>query len=352
MIPLGSPEISDAGIKHVTDLLEEGLLSTGEVVAKFEQRFSSFVSRECGVAVASGSVALELALEAAFEEGDVVALSPYNCGSMLYSVQRVGLDPIFVDVDSETAALAPEELHRLNESIDGVLLSHLFGHPAHVGEIGSACDALDAILINDFAQAPGATFHSKPIGSVGCIGICSFGATKNLTTAEGGIVVTDDETVAEYVTEHRSNTHDVSPPPRSVRMNDIEAAIGLSQLATYEKKLDRKRAVAEVYRQKLADKDINLLSEQPWASNVYHAFPVLHPRADALAKHLRQRDIETSRLYKTPLHKYRTAPSDTGTYPVAERFANEVVLLPIHAQISDSQAQAIADTVNGFLANQ
>jgi len=357
MIPLGAPEIDDTGIERVTDLLEIGRLSTGEVVAEFEARFSSVVKREYGIAVASGSVALELAMESIFEEGDTVALCPYNCGSMLYSIQRAGLQPVFVDADEETAAMDPNALRRVDTSLDGVLLSHLFGHPARVNEIREVARSFNAALVNDFAQAPGAFAHGEPVGSKGCVGVCSFGATKNLTTAEGGIVVTDEPEVAEYVTEQRTNTHDVTPPPRSVRMNDLEAAIGLSQLETYQETLDRKRSVAAIYREALTDSPVELLPTQPWATHVYHAFPVLYSDADGLAAHLREHDICTSRLYETPLHEYEAAPvTDDGAsesaYPIAEQFADKVVLLPIHGQVTDKQARTVVDSVVDFCLNQ
>lgn len=352
MIPLGAPEVSDAGIQHVTKLLEDGLLSTGEVVAEFEERFSSFAGRTYGVAVASGSVALELALEAAFEEGDKIALSPYNCGSMLYAILRADLNPIFVDAEPETAALDPDVLTELAVAPDGVVNSHLFGHPARIRDIKDACDRLGATLIDDFAQAPGATAHGEPAGSLGTVGICSFGATKNVTTAEGGMIVTDDPMIAEYVRGQRTNTEDVTPPPRSVRMNDIEAAIGLSQLETYDETITRKRTVAAIYREQLSDLPIEMPSVQPWATDVYHAFPVLTSDADRLAAHLDKRDIGTSRLYETPLHEYDAAPSTDTEYPVAERLADEVVLLPIHGQVTESEARTVANAVAGFYANQ
>jgi len=350
MIPLANPPISKEGIDDVTELLTSGQLSVGNVVPEFESSFTKMVECEYGVAVASGSVALELALEAIFEKGDTVALSPYNCGAMLYSVLRTGLEPVFVDSESETGALSAEELR--NTAVDGVLLSHMYGHPAAIDDILAVADSIGAHVVEDVAQTPGATINNTPVGSIGRAGVCSFGATKNLTTAEGGMVVTDAEEIADYVANQRTNTHDVTPPPRSVRMNDIEAAIGLSQLDSYEETLVRKRSVAGIYRAKLAEQPVELLDVQPWATNVYHAFPVLHPEADALAAHLRDRDIGTSRLYETPLHEYDAAPPSDDEYPVAERFAAEVVLLPIHGQVTDSQARTVADAVVDFCANQ
>jgi len=352
MIPLAAPRVSDAGQKRVTELLANGVLSTGDVVADFEDAFGSFVSRTHSVAVASGSVALELALEATFSEGDTIALSPYNCGSMLYSVQRVGLTPVFVDADTATGAIAADALGTLDEEVDGVLVSHLFGHPADVDGLRAVADTLGATIVEDFAQAPGATVGSEAAGSVGHVSICSFGATKNLTTAEGGMVLTDERRVETYVSRQRSNTADVTPPPRSVRMNDIEAAIGLSQLDRYEEILEWKRSIATIYRDELADTPVGLFPVAPCVSHVYHAFPIRHENADTLAAYLRDAGVETGRLYDTPLHQYDSVPEATGTYPVAERFSNEVVLIPIHAELTREEAHRVATVVRRFPENQ
>jgi dTDP-4-amino-4,6-dideoxygalactose transaminase len=352
MIPLGAPAISNAGIDNVVELLEDGLLSTGEMVEEFEAQFSSFVNRSHGVAVASGSVALELALEASFQESDSIALSPYNCGSVLYAVLRAGLRPVFVDADPETAGLSPDTLAEVSPPPDGVVSSHLFGHPARINEIVETCERLGITIVNDFAQAPGVTVHSEPVGSMGTVGVCSFGATKNITTAEGGIVVTDDASVAKYISNQRTNIHDLTPPPRSVRMNDLEAVLGLSQLNSYDETLTRKRAVATIYREQLPSDSVELLPVQSCMTDVYHAFPVLTSDADDLSAYLSEQEIGTSRLYKTLLHEYAAAPPVDGEYPVARRFADEVVLLPIHGQVTNSQARTVADVVTNYYAVQ
>lgn len=345
MIPLGAPQIDDEGVQAVVAALESGTLSVGDRVAAFEDRFCELVGREHGVAVASGSVALELALEACFDGGDRVAISPYNCGSVLYSILRVDLDPVFVDADPETAAISPAALRR-REDIDGVVLAHLFGHPADVDGVVAAADDLNATIVEDFAQAPGATYDGRPVGAVGRVSVCSFGATKNVTTAEGGIVVTDDRAIAGYASAQRSNTDDVTPPPRSVRMNDIEAEIGLHQLDRYGDALERKRAVAAIYRDRLDGVEMPDVAE--WATHVYHAFPVLHESAHDLAAHLGANGVGTSRLYNTLLSEYDAAPSVDDEFPVARRFANETVLLPIHAGVSHALAETVAQTVDAF----
>lgn len=343
-IPIAAPHVPEDGIERVADLLRDGILSTGEVVAEFEAEFSNFAGRDHGVAISSGSVALELALEATFDAGEQIAISPYNCGAVLYSVLRSDLVPVFVDADPETGATSAEALRET--AADGVLLAHLFGQPATVGPILDAAESIDATVVEDFAQAPGASYDGRPTGSFGRVGVCSFGATKNLPTAEGGMVVTDDAEIADYVRSQRSNTADVTPPPRSVRMNDLEAALGLARLEAYDDVLERKRAVADVYRE--AIESVALPTRDERATHVYHAFPVQVDDADGLAAHLRENDVETSRLYDAPLHEYEAAPETEGEFPGARQLSDRVVLLPIHEGMDDADARRVAATVEGF----
>ena len=135
-------------------------------------------------------------------------------------------------------------------------------------------------------------------------------------------------------------------------MHEIEGTIGLAQEDSCDAATGRKRTVATSYRERLSDLPVDLLPEQPWATDVAHAFRVLTPDAERLTAHIDDRGIGTSRLYETPLHEYDAAPPVDGEYPVAERFADEVVLLPIHGQVTDSQARTVADAVTDFYANQ
>lgn len=343
-IPLAAPHVPEEGVERVAELLRDGNLSTGEVVTEFEDAFSDIADRDHGIAVASGSVALELALEATFEDGDQIAVSPYNCGAVLYSVLRTGLAPVFVDADPETGSLSAEALR--TASADGVLLTHLFGQPANVGPILDAAESIGATVVEDFAQAPGARYDGQPTGSFGRVGVCSFGSTKNVPTGEGGMVVTDESAVAEYVRSQRSNASDVTPPPRSVRMNDLEAALGLSHLACYDEILEGKRAIADVYREAIESVELPVLDNR--ATHVYHAFPVQVDDADGLVAHLEANDIETSRLYDLPLHKYSAVPATEDRFPGVCQLSNRIVLLPIHEALDREKAWQVATVVEDF----
>jgi len=346
MVPLANPQIDQETIKHVNWILASGDLSTGEVVEEFEQAFGMFSDREHATAVSSGSVALEMTLETIFEQGSRIALSPYNCAATLYSVLRADLQPTFVDAEPDSCGIDPNSLSEIGTSVDGVLVTHLFGEPSRVDDVLAVSTEHNITIIEDFAQAPGAEVNGRVTGSIGAVSVCSFGATKNLTTAEGGMILTDDPAIEERVSCARSNTNDVSPPPRSVRMNDIEAAIGLGQLGSYDETVDRKHRIAKIYRQK-ADTGRHPVTRSS-ATNVYHAYPIRHAEADRLASHLEAHDIGTSRLYSKPLHKYEEAPSVDRSFPVAKALSAEIVLLPIHAGMSEADAHEVVAALESF----
>lgn len=356
MIQLGNPYIGQDEIDSVSDLLADGHLSIGDIVEEFETDFATFTDRVGGAAICSGSMAIRLTLQVMdLDPGDGVVVSPYNCGALLYETLHEDLVPVFADIDPETCSLDPEAvrvaLSNAEVPVEAVLLTHLYGLPADFDEIAAIAEEFDLTIINDFAQAPGARYRSEQIGSLGEIGICSFGATKNITTAEGGMVVSDDESVLSRIQKLRSNTgRDTADARWSVRMNDLEAAIGREQLQKYDSILSRKRSVAAIYRDRLPA-ELCLQPEFSDRTDVYHGFPITHPDRDEMAEHLADDEIMTGTAYDTPLYEYDiySRPTDPSVYPETERISSQVLLLPIHAKMTDEKAKTVAHSVNEFL---
>lgn len=358
MIPLGDPPIDDREIDAVEAALREGKLSTGSIVEEFEADVAEFADRAQATAVCSGSVALELALEGMdLQDGAGVIVSPYNCGAVLYSLLRQNLVPVFVDIDEATYGIDPKEVRRTIDhadvSVEGLLAVHLYGLPCEIDALEEIAGERDLVLVEDFAQAPGAEYDGRRVGSFGQVSVTSFGATKNLTTAEGGAVVGDDPELLDSVRRRRSNVGEPTEiTPGSLRMNDLEAAIGREQLQKYDEVLDRKRAAVEVYDVELpsAVKTPPRLDD---ATHVFHGYPIRTADRDGLVGYLNDRGIGAAAVYDTPLTEYSqvaanetTAPED---YPATYRLADEVLLLPIHGSISTEDAQQVADAVIAYL---
>lgn len=357
MVSLGSPKVGPEEQAFVSEVLEEGALSTGELVQEFEKEFSSFAGRTDGVAVCSASVALELTLEELFDPGSVILVSPFNCGAILYSLLRTGLQPLFVDIDPRTYGIDPANvvstLADVSTDADGMLVTHLYGQPSSMSELCEIARERDLVLVEDFAQAPGARYRESTAGSFGHASVCSFGATKNLTTAEGGIVVSDDDEFVATVRSRRSNTDPgARVAPRSVRMNDLEAAIGLAQLEKYEEIIESKRTSARRYRDKLAHLPVALPTALNDRTHVYHGFPIRTEAADELVEHLRAHDVGCARVYDVPLNEYALAPETTSTYPHSSAVADEVVLLPIHANLDADDVDTVTTALRSFFSGE
>jgi len=352
MVSLASPRTGEEEIEAVSALLSRGELSVGNVVEEFEDRFCEFTGMNAAAAVCSGSVALELALEVSdLEDGDKVVVSPFNCAAVLYSLVRQNLRPIFCDIRKDSYNIDPDfvenELER--RDADGILLTPLYGQPCEVGRLSKIAEEYDLVVVNDFCQSPGATYNGNDIATYGDVGVCSFGATKNITTAEGGIVVSDNPDYIERVRVLRSNTKgDFESPLRSVRMNDIEAAIGIQQLKKYDGMLADRRKVAEHYLDELTSEMV-LPKTRPNRTNVYHGFPVRTQDNVGLMEYLSERGVESSVVYEKPLYNYTLSPpTDASRFPNTERVIDEVLLLPVHPNLTEDDINKVVTEVNSY----
>lgn len=353
MVEYYRPATGTAESEAVADALGSGTLSTGEIVEEFESEFADFCGRGQAAAVASGSVALEFALSASpLESGEGVLVSPFNCPAVLYAIVRAGYRPLFADIDPTTLALDADHVNAvLDESNDvaALLLTPSYGLAASFDELQSVAKSRDLVLITDFCQAPGAIYDGKPVGSYGDVGVCSFGATKNITTGEGGIVVGNDRYV-DYAREARSNAQISSiDRPTSVRMSDIAATIGRVQLDKYPDLLATRRAAADAYRDTLP-KEVVPQSLPDVATHVYHRFPVRVEKRATLVSFLDERKIPFSIEIETPLYEYDASAGSnvTNGLPGTETAVEETILLPIHSEIDASDTAAIGDEISSF----
>lgn len=357
MIRLGNPAVGEAEIAAVSEAIRAGTLSTGDIVDDFEMECADLAGRAHAAAVASGSIALELAIHTSdLTPGAGILVSPFNCAAVLYSVLREGCTPVFADIDPETYNLAPGTAEAAadaaDQPVEAIVAAHLYGQPCEMDALERLAEQRGLTLIEDYAQAVGAEYRGSPAGSFGDVGVASFGATKNLTTAEGGVVVSDTAQRIDRVRSIRSNTN----PPiegetlRSVRMNDLEAAIGREQISKYDDIIARKRAISTIYDERLSDV-VKTPVYRDHATHVFHGYPIRTPQRDALLNFLAGRDIESAAVYDTPLYEYPQveAPNDpTTAYPHTQQAVGEVLLLPIHGSLSREDANAVADGVEVF----
>jgi dTDP-4-amino-4,6-dideoxygalactose transaminase len=353
MIHTADPDLSGAEVEAVTEAMREGTLSTGELVSEFEDQFASYVGREHGAAVCSGSVALEFALEALDLSSNAgVIISPRNCASVLYSVLNTGLVPVYADVKANGVNIGTEGVERaLKRSdchVEAILATHLHGTTSDVDGLVHLAEKHDLELVEDICQCPGAMYRGEPAGSFGSVAVCSFGATKNLTTAEGGMVVCDDLDLIERIRLRRSSRHgEASEPLSSVRMNDLEAAIGIEQLNRYGDIVGQRQKIAKLYDNNLPD-TVTTPQYEPDASHVYLNYPLFVDDPTGLSRHLQEHDIQTAQFDKLLSEYDCSLTSGSRRYPNAQRIIDEGLVLPIHSNLSESDAIFVAESVMSY----
>lgn len=362
MIPIANPEITELEKQKVMKVLDSGMLASGPRVKEFNNKFAEFVGADYGVATTSGTTALDVAVKATgLKEGDKVITTPFtfiaSCNSLLYN----GVEPIFVDIDPVTYNLDPfKALEKLEEDpeIKGIMPVHLFGQPADMDTIMRLAEKYDLIVIEDAAQAHGAEFAGEVVGSIGTAGIFSFYPTKNMTTGEGGIVVTSDEKVAnkaELLINHGlTDRYYHEELGYNYRMTDIAAAIGLEQL----KKLEDFNRMRRENAMKLTEgiSDLGWLVTPKIAekrSHVFHQYTirVINGLRDDFIDYLQDNGIgygiHYPRLaYQQPI--YKKMGYNNIECPEAEKASKQVVSLPVHPALTDENIQQIIKVLRAY----
>ena len=351
-ISIADPEMGDAEIDGVVDVLESDRLTDGPVVRSFEEEFAAFCDADHGVATANGTTALHAALEAVgVDDGDRVLTTPFSFVATGNAVRFAGATPVFGDVDPETYNLTPESAEaRLREGdVDAILVVHLFGLPADVEALSDLADEYDVPLVEDAAQAHGAAVNDRRVGSFGDAAAFSFYPTKNMTTAEGGMITTTDADVAaaaaRFVNHGRADAghgYEHVELGHNYRMTDIAAAIGRAQLGRLPDYNERRRENAARYDERLADSALVTPTVPDGYHHVYHQYTVRCGNRDAVREALSDRGIGSAVYYPTPIHRQPAFDHLSADAPVAETVADQVLSLPVHPGVTDENVDRVA----------
>ena len=354
-IPPAKPIIGDAEREAVDRVLRSGIVAQGPEVAAFEEEFSQhFVAGRPAVAVNSGTSGLHLGLLAAgVGAGDEVIVPSFTFAATGNSVALTGATPVFVDIEPETFSLDPAAVEAaITDKTRGVLPVHLYGHPARMRELEEITARRGVALYEDAAQAHGASLDGRPVGTFGEFGMFSLYPTKNMTSGEGGIVSTATPELARMIKLLRNQGMEKQYENEVVgfnaRMTDIHAAIGRVQLT----KVDGWTAIR---RNNAAFLDANLRGVvippvADGAVHVYHQYTVRVPEGrDGFVRALREEhNVGSGVYYPIPNHRLPSlAPYAPGLdLPETERAAREVVSLPVHPSLSQSDLDRIVAAVN------
>ncbi|MCX8067101.1 MAG: DegT/DnrJ/EryC1/StrS family aminotransferase [Anaerolineae bacterium] len=348
----------DAAIARV---LARGRFILGEEVTAFEQEFAAACGVAHAVGVASGTDALYLALRACgIGPGDEVITVSHTAVATVAAIELAGARPVLVDVDPRRYTMDPAKVEeRITPRTRALLPVHLYGCPADMAPLLEIARRYGLFLIEDCAQAHGAYYRGRPVGSWGDIAAFSFYPTKNLGAfGDGGAVVTNDSTLArrvqllrEYGWARRYVSHIRGT---NSRLDEIQAAVLRVKLRHLEAWNERRRQIAALYSEYLAEATrwgLVLPGEPENAHHVYHLYVVRHPQRDALQAFLRERGIGTLVHYPVPVHlqpAYADLGYREGSLPVSEALAREVLSLPMYPELTDEEVQRVAEAVREF----
>ncbi|WP_436910126.1 DegT/DnrJ/EryC1/StrS family aminotransferase [Halosimplex marinum] len=353
-IPIAEPALGEEERERVREVLDSGMIADGEEVRAFEREFATACRVDHGVATSNGTTALHTALRACgIGEGDTVVTTPFSFVATANAVRFCGAEPVFADIDPDTYNLDPTAVREAIEirggDVDAVLPVHLYGLPAPMDELTALAEEYDAVVVEDAAQAHGARYRDEPVGSLGDAAAFSFYPTKNMTTGEGGMVVTDDGAVADraarFVNHGRNDQYDHVELGHNFRMTNIAAAIGRVQLKRLSRFVRARRDNAAALDAALADTPLDPPTVPEEVDHAFHQYTVRAPDRERLVAHLDDNGVDTGVYYPTPIHEQPAYEGVDERFPVAERAAGEVVSLPVHPGLSEADREAVADAL-------
>jgi len=355
-VPIADPVLGSKERKRVCDVLDGGQIADGPEVRAFEREFAEACGTDHAVATANGTTALHVALHACgIGPGDTVVTTPFSFVATANAVRFCGADPAFADIDPATYNLDPESVRAVAEEVggvDAVLPVHLYGLPAAMDELDDIADEHDAALVEDAAQAHGARYRDEPVGSLADAAAFSFYPTKNMTTGEGGIVLTDDETVARrgarFVNHGRNEDGTHAELGHNFRMTSVAGALGRAQLDRLDGFVRDRRENAARLTEALADSSMEAPVEPTGRTHAYHQYTVQCDDRVALATHLDDAGVETGVYYPSPIHELPAYDHVETNCPVAARAAREVLSLPVHPALTESQLQTVETALEKY----
>jgi perosamine synthetase len=352
LIPIAKPFIDEREKRAVLEVLESGMLVQGQKVVELERRFAELCDVRFAVATSSGTAALHLALLAnGIGPGDEVITSAFTFIASANSILYTGARPVFVDIDEETFNLDAAKLEAaITPATRAIMPVSLYGQMADMERIEAIAEAHGLAIIEDACQAIGAARFGRKAGSFGT-GCFSLYATKNLMSAEGGMITTDSEALAHHCRLLRNHgmerRYHYEMLGYNYRMTDIQAAIGLVQAERIEQFNEQRRANAAYYAENLSGVLKPVEREGNW--HVWHQYTIrVSGDRDRAITHLAEQGIGTAVFYPIPAHKHAYMRAIVGevSLPVTEQVAQEVISIPVHPQLSQADLAQVVTGVN------
>lgn len=361
-IPVYKPYFSGKEKEYVNDCLDSTWISSkGKYINMFEQSFAQYINVRYGVAVTNGTVAVHLALLAlGVGVGDEVIVPSLTYIATVNPVHYVGATPVFVDSLETTWQMDPNDIRaKITEKTRAIIVTHLYGHPCDMGEIVQIAHEKGVFLIEDCAEAIGTEFAGQKVGCFGDIGCFSFFGNKTITTGEGGMLVTNDKTIAmraqslrgQGLAMYREYWHDIVG--YNFRMTNICAAIGMAQLENIDAVIKKKRDIANWYKGALVDLPCNLFVGEDGRNGIVNTYwmctLVLKESSirEELRHFLKEHGIETRPSFY-PVHTMPMYSLKYQRFTVAEKLGWSGINLPSYPDLCKEDVEYIVDVIREF----
>ena len=351
MIQIASPQIGKEERDAVDRVLRSGIIAQGPEVAKFEEEFAKMCGVKYAVAACNGTTAGHLVMLASgLGPGDEVITTPFTFFATASVVMMAGAKPVFVDVEEDGFCLDPEKVEAaITDRTKAIHPVHLYGELADMPSFLKISEKHNLLLIEDSAQAHCANSWEGNAGSFGKAGWFSFYPTKNMTTSEGGIITTNDEEFANKCKVIRAHgmtaQYQHTEFGYNYRMTDISAAIGREQLKKLSKFNSRRREIAEMYNSELSGLVVTPKNRR---GHVFHQYTIRTENRDQLKEFLFDRKINTGIYYPNLLFNYPSMEAYKSSCPNAEILIKEVLSLPVHPALSDSDVFEVISSIKEF----
>jgi len=371
MIPIFRPWFGDEEVDAVREVLTSGWVGPGPKVETFEERFAAYIGVRHAIGVSSCSAGLFLALKVLNVEGGEVVTTPMTFVATNHAILQNDATPVFCDIDAETMTIDPEAVvAAITDRTKAIMVMHYGGHPCDMDPILEAAAARGIPVVEDAAHAAGGRYNGKMVGSLGTIGCFSFHAIKNLSTCDGGMITTDDDALAERLKRLRwmgitrgtwerfrsqqekpSWDYEVDEVGFKCGMNDLNAALGLIQLAKLESANGQRREIASQYAKAFGDLPwFRIPVERSYARSAYHAYAPRVDDRDGLIRHLATREIDASVYYK-PNHLYSVYEPYRRPLPVTDTVWKQLVTIPLFPSMTEGEIAQVIDAVRCFQPN-
>lgn len=363
MIPVNTPLLGGNEKRYLNECIDTGWISSeGPFVKRFEKEFPERVGRKYGIAVSNGSVALDAALAALnLEKGAEVIMPAFTIISCATAILRAGAVPVLVDADAVTWNMDVNQIEKkITKRTKAIMVVHIYGLPVDMDPVLDIAKRYGLKIIEDAAEMHGQTYKGKPCGSFGDISTFSFYANKHITTGEGGMIVTDDEKLAErskslrnlcFIPEKRFVHYESG---YNFRMTNIQAALGVAQLEQLDSFIERKRKTGRMYNELLAPIKEMLQLPLPntgYAENIYWVYGMVSQDekiTNKIVEKLKEKGIGTRpffwSMHEQPVFQEMRLFKDEQ-YPIAERIARNGFYIPSGLGLKDAEVEIVAQEV-------